>query len=331
MGWKGTLRSLQADAHSREREARRRQRALERKRLQLQRMEEIERAAHETQVYENYIDVLLSLHTDCGEPWDWQAIHTAPPPAKPESFHEQERAAKIVLDTFSPGITDKLLRRVQSRQEELIRAVEQAKEEDERVYEDAIKKHESDYADWQATRELAARILKGDPSALTDVVVQVRPFRELEELGSSVRVHADSPSAIQATVFLNEQVIPKESKTLLKSGKLSVKPLTRTKFYSLYQDFACSCLLRVARELFALLPVEMAVITLETELLNTQTGHLEVQPILSAAVPRETMEALNLDMLDPSDSMDNFVHRMDFLQTKGFRAVEPLTRSDFET
>jgi hypothetical protein len=332
MGWKGALRSLEADARRREREARRRQRELERQRAQLEKMQETERAAYEVQVYENYIDVLLSVHKDCAQPWDWEKIYSAPPPKKPERSDKRERAAQAELDGFKAGLTDKLLGRTESKREELIRAVAWAREADESACQEALKAYEQDHADWDATRELAGKILEGDSNAFTDAIIQAGPFHEIEGLGSSIKSHADDGSVIQVTLCVNgEEVIPKESKILLKSGKLSVKPMTKTKFYELYQDYVCGCVLRLARELFALLPIEMAIVTAESELLNTQIGHLEMQPILSVAIPRETLEGLNFDGLDPSDSMNNFIHRMKFMTTKGFHAVKALTPSDFKT
>jgi hypothetical protein len=331
MGWKGVLRTLEADARRREREAQRRQRELQRQRAQLEKMQERERAAYEVQVYENDLEVLLSVHKDCAQAWDWEEIHSAPPPTEPQRSDRRERAAQDELDGFKPGLTDKLLGRTESKREELIRAVDWARNADEGAYQSALKGYERDHADWEATRELAGKILEGDRNAFADAIVQVGPFREIEGFGSSVRCYLDDCSLIQVTLCMNDQKIPKESKTVLKSGKLSVKPMTRTKFYELYQDYVCSCVLRVARELFALLPTEMAIITAESELLNTQTGHLEMQPILSVAIPRKTLETLNFEMLDPSDSLNNFMHRMKFMKTKGFQAIEALTPSDFET
>lgn len=61
MGWKGTLRSIRAAQRRAEREAQRRRRELERQRKQLEKMRELERAAYEVQVYENYIDLLREV------------------------------------------------------------------------------------------------------------------------------------------------------------------------------------------------------------------------------------------------------------------------------
>ena len=106
--------------------------------------------------------------------------------------------------------------------------------------------------------------------------------------------------------------------------------MPKSRFYELYQDYVCGCVLRVARELFALLPIEMVIVTAVGNLLNTQTGHLEEQPILSVAIPRKTLVELNFGALDPSDSMNKFVHQMDFKKTKGFSAVESIKPSDLQ-
>ncbi len=129
----------------------------------------------------------------------------------------------------------------------------------------------------------------------------------------------------------SEEVIPNEVKTQLKSGKLSVKPMSKTRFYELYQDYICGGVLRVARELFALLPVEFVIVTAVGELLNTKTGYLDEQPILSVIIPRDTINRLNFDLLDPSDSMENFSHNMKFYKTKGFQVVQKLSPSDLRS
>jgi len=53
-----------------------------------------------------------------------------------------------------------------------------------------------------------------------------------------------------------------------------------------------------------------------SEIVNTKTGHLEEQPILSVIFPPQTIERLNLETIDPSDSMLNFVHNIKFTKTK---------------
>ena len=75
-------------------------------------------------------------------------------------------------------------------------------------------------------------------------------------------------------------------------------------------------------EVFAYLPIDYARINAVAQIVNTKTGHLEEQPILSVIFPPQTIDSLNLETIDPSDSMQNFVHNMNFNKTKGFSVVE---------
>ena len=51
---------------------------------------------------------------------------------------------------------------------------------------------------------------------------------------------------------------------------------------------------------------------------------MEEQPIFSVVIPRETLDQLNPESIDPSDAMGNFMHHADFKRTSGFRAVEKI-------
>ena len=332
MGWKGTVRSINASHRQYEREAQRRQRELERQRQQLEKMEELERAAYEVQVYENYSDLLLSVHKECNDLWDWEIIRTTEPPIKPEKSQNNEELAQAKRNKFKPGVFDKMLKRVESKLDKLAMIVEEARQADENKYRESVHSFEQKYADWEATLELAERMLSGNTEAYIDAIRQTDPLNDISKLGSSLDFKAESISIVNATLHVNsEEVIPSEVKSLLKSGKLSVKQMPKGKFYELYQDHICSCVLRIARELFALLPIEMVLVNCLGNLLSSQTGYMEEKSILSVAIPRKTLEGLNFEMLDPSDSMSNFIHRMAFKRTTGFGAVESLKVSDLQT
>jgi len=101
--------------------------------------------------------------------------------------------------------------------------------------------------------------------------------------------------------------------------------------YEIYQDHICSCALRVAREVSKLFPIETVIITVLDNLLNTQTGFLEKQPILSVAIPKTTINKLNFSQLDPSDAMKNFICNMNFKKTKGFEVVERIKDEKIKT
>jgi len=194
---------------------------------------------------------------------------------------------------------------------------------DEALFRDDCARYEQENKQWAEQKEFADRVLEGDLTAYVEVIKELNPFSEISDLGSGVRFAISSPQTVEADVSMRgESAVPKDSKILLKSGKLSIKPMPKGEFYRLYQDYVCSCALRVARELFAILPIELVVVSALENLVDGTTGHLKEQPILSALVSRRTLEAMNLDLIDPSDSMKNFVHQMSFKPTSGFRPVE---------
>jgi hypothetical protein len=330
MSWKGTIRSMGAAARRMEREQKRRQRELQRQQNALEKMQELERAAYEVKVYENHIDRLISVHKESHPPVRWDEMVSSPP-SKPVYSSENEKHAQQILHNYQPGLIDKLFKRQERKRKSLSRKVEEAKKSDEATYQQADIEYEKEYADWKDRSEFATRILNGDIEAYIEAIKELDPFSELSELGSNVSFRANESEIVEADILVHgEDAIPKESKSLLQSGKLSIKTLPKGKFYELYQDYVCSCVLRVARELFSILPLKAVIVTAYDTLLNTQTGHLEELPILSVAIPQKTFHSLNLDMIDPSDSMRNFVHLMKFQKTKGFAAVERVDSSELQ-
>lgn len=323
MGWRGFARAMN-------RAAIRNQRELEKQQKTIVKMQEAERSAYEVQVYQNHIDLLLSVHKECGEIYDWAEIEHSEPPAKPKHLNQHEDAAKLNLSSLKIGLSDKLLGRGDSKKKQLLDAIEDAKKLDEKEYQDALTSYENGCEELQTAKELSTKILAGDTTAYIEAIQKVDPFSDIKGLGSSYDIKVYNKTMLNATLFVNgESVIPTEIRSLTKGGKLSIKTMPKNKFYDIYQDYVCGSSLRIARELFALLPVDMIIVNAIGSLLNKQTGHLENKPILSVAIPRKTFGVLNFENLDPSDSLNNFVHNMDFKKSKGFGPVEVLDSSIF--
>lgn len=98
--------------------------------------------------------------------------------------------------------------------------------------------------------------------------------------------------------------------------------MTKTMYYDLQQDYVCSCAIRIARNLFTLLPLHTVIAHAADNQLNTATGYNEQVTLLSIKFDRTTLNGLNVDLIDCSDSMANFPHHMKFLKTKGLQGVE---------
>lgn len=325
MGWRGALRSIAAAQRRAERESARRYRELEKQRAQLQKLEEKVQAAHEVECHLNLVARLTSIQTECGDPVDWQSIYDRPSPEQPSVDHTREQAAQRRLEAYEPGWFDKLFRRIEHKRESLNQAVLQARADDSAATEQARAKYLTDTEDWKEQHDLAGRVLNLEPDALRDAVQELEPFSELQLLGSRVEMNFHRDGLAEVTLHVNgDDVVPKESKTLLKSGKLSVKKMPAGQFWEIYQDYVAGAVLRVARELCATVPVRLVFVTAVAVLLNPANGHLEEQPILSVKIPRDTLARLNFTALDPSDALSNFVHVAEFRRTKGLGPVRRL-------
>ena len=332
MGWRGAIRSIAAAQRRAERTAVRRQHELERQHTRLARMAEVERATYEVDLYENHIERLLSMHKDASPDWDWLAIRNIAFPRRPEDERRQEKRAEAELGNYTPSAFDKVFGRTKQKRAELLAAVEQARQQDAEEFRSRLGTYNTQIAELEEKQRLAISVLAGDIEAYIEVIKEVNPFSDIAELGSSITVNMVTSKLAEAILTVNsEQAIPKQVKTLLKSGILSVKAMPKTHFYELYQDYVCSCVYRVARELFALLPLEIIVVTAVGEVLNTSTGHLEEKPVLSIVIPKRTLTSLNLDTIDPSNALSNFVHRMEFKKTQGFGPVKKIEAQELET
>ncbi|WP_205068210.1 hypothetical protein [Bacillus mesophilum] len=111
---------------------------------------------------------------------------------------------------------------------------------------------------------------------------------------------------------------------MTKTGKLSEKDMPQTMYLDIFQDYVCSCAIRIARDMFAILPFKSVVVNAMDEQLNTATGKIEAAVILSVKFDKDVLNTLHFEAIDCSDSMSNFVHNMDFKKTKGFKPVEKL-------
>jgi len=290
------------------------QRQLELKQKQQQQLKELEAAKLEVELYENKIELLKSVHKECSDPIDWEKIIESEPPFSKDGAGPNEQEAMLKLKNYKPTWRDKLFNRIEARKKQLEKKVQEAKKIDL-----------SEYEEWETSVNLGNRILDGDFNAYKDVIKKLAPFDDIEELGSSYNIRIINKETVE--FYLNvhsEKIIPSETKSLTKTGKVSTRAMAKGKYFELYQDFVCSCVLRVARELFALLPIDQTVIHAIGKGINTATGNNEIFPILSVKINRSEIKTINFDNIDCSDAVENLEHNMKFRKTKGFAPIEKL-------
>ena len=312
---------MQATERKQQRESQRRQKELERQVKERAKLSTLEQARLEVEMHENRLDVLLSVHKEQGPVWDWTALASALPPIVPQknSFHEL-RARQLIA--VSPP----------NRNPYVHERVRHASLQDEQAYQEAFQAYSIQMADWEKLKNLARRVLAGEHKAYIEALAEFSPLAEITTLGSSLHFTVNDAKLIECVLKVNGvHAIPSEVKSLTSSGKVSVKAMPKGRFHEIYQDYVCGCMLRVAREVFAFLSVETLLITTRADVLDSRTGQLTEQPVMSAVMPRALVFGLNFDRLDPSDAVENFQHRGDFKATRktgAFQPIMPLTPTD---
>ena len=322
MSWKGNVRSFAAAARRIERNQQRRARVAAQEFKQLQKQQAVTSAAEAVAAYNEYLSVIKSLHHDCSDPLNWPAMQREAAPTPPAPGTEHERTAQATLEAYQPGFFDRLFKRGPAKTQRLEEAVTAARQHDQQLTIERQAEHARQLTEWQERQDLTRQVLAKDSDVYRQVLEIFNPFEGVGPLGTHLEF-TFTADHIEVDVHVNTaEVIPDFVVTQLASGKLSRKALPVSKFNELYQDYVCGCLLRVAREVQAHLPVSQVVSHALTKQLNPATGLVESQVIVSAAMPRTTLAQLNFAALDPSDSMRNFNHTMKFTKTGGFQAVE---------
>lgn len=316
---RSTIRALESAQKQHQRESKKRQRALERQAKEMARLSAQEQARLEVETYENAVEVLLSIHKEQTSPTDWFSIAASlPPPLPTRQAHNEFKARQRMAVASIAKIAGP--------------SIEEAQRQDEQEHQEALQAHTADREEWGKMSNLARRMLNGEPDAYIVAIQELNPFAELAGIGSSIHFTVHTPRLVEIVLSTNgKKAIPAEHKTLTASGKVSVKAMPRARFVEIYQDYVCGCVLRVARELFALLPIDSLLITATVEALDSGTGQTSERPILSVAIHRATLNGLNFDLLDPSDAILGMTHHGDLKasrKTGDFDLIAPLTLTD---
>lgn len=265
---------------------------------------------------ENGFEVLLSLHKDCAPVVDWTGQASALRPADlliPAVEARREWRFRRISDLTGTETAEPSLWIEKPDHPECVAFTETL-----RV--------------WQKNKLLAERVLIGEEHAFIEALGEFSFLDEIAQLGTSIELTVHSNRQLEIDVRCNDAgVIPSTAKALTASGKVSEKQIPRARFQEIYQDHVCSSLLRVAREAFAVLPINTLLINGHATIHDSAIGTDAVQPIYSVLIPQGGLSTFNFDGLDPSDAIESFPHRGDFKGSRkagAFQAIKPFSFGD---
>lgn len=146
---------------------------------------------------------------------------------------------------------------------------------------------------WTYFHNVSAKVLSGDIDTYLQVINDINPLNDLLDYGTGFEFGTDSPLKMEVEFQINSDNID--------MAKNSTE----------YQDYVCSVAIRIARDVFALLPVQYVVVH------ATNDGN----DILSVCFDKKTFSGLKFNFIDPSETINKFNHNMKF-DNDGFGTID---------
>ena len=143
--------------------------------------------------------------------------------------------------------------------------------------------------------------LKKNESPYRVTCKDINPLDDILEYGSGFEFGTDDSSKIEVEFKVkSEEVLPQKD------------TMQHSEYFDLLQDYVCSCSIRVARDMFALLPVQHVIVHAVDKDMT----------ILSVDFSRVPMVDIRFNFIDPSDVIEKFNHYMKFNKLVGFNEVQ---------
>ena len=150
---------------------------------------------------------------------------------------------------------------------------------------------------------MASKVLSGDIDAYLQLIYEVNPLDDLLSYGGNFEFGTDDSRKIEAEFTI-------KCKTLSKAKS----QMSQNEYNDLLQDYVCSVCIRIARDMFALLPIAHTIVH----------AVLDGECIVSASFDRARLSKIKFGYIDPSDTLALFNHNMNFNKDTGFAPVQNL-------
>lgn len=147
---------------------------------------------------------------------------------------------------------------------------------------------------WSYFHNVATKVLSGDIDTYLQVINDINPLNDLLDYGTGFEFGTDSSLKMEVEFQINSDNVDMPHNS------------------AEYQDYVCSVAIRVARDIFALLPVQNVIVH------ATNNGN----DILSVRFDKKTFSELKFNFIDPSNTIEKFKFVMDFDEVNGFQSIE---------
>lgn len=156
---------------------------------------------------------------------------------------------------------------------------------------------------WDYFKQRAEDVLNGDLDTYFEIISDINPVDDLLQYGSEFECGTDDPRMMVVEFKVNSKAVLHDEATL-----------PSTVYNDLLQDYVCGCAIRVARDILALLPLRHIIIN----------AYDHENAILSVDFDRASLNTVDFERADASDTVERFQHRMSFSLSNGFAKVQAL-------
>ena len=140
---------------------------------------------------------------------------------------------------------------------------------------------------WEYYYSVAPDVLSGDIDTYLRLIYEVNPLDDLLEYGTNFDFGTDDPSKIEVEYTINTDVLSRARQTM-----------SRQDYNDLLQDFVCSLSIRIARDMFALLPINETIIY----------ALMDGQTILTVVFDRISLSKVKFGYIEPIKIIQQFNH-----------------------
>jgi hypothetical protein len=271
---------------------------------------ELARAQHSVKTFDNYLELVLTMHKDAWSKWNWSAVLGSKPPP---------RVTELEFDALTSLVAYR-----QPRFSQIPDAIVDMRPCKSPIPDDD---HEDDadhllkVAEWEWFKHVARGVIEGDIEAYAAALDCLSPFAEFEMLGSFVQIETRASWYLEALVTVRDpEIIPREEVSMSGKGRLQSRPMPLHHYWALYQEHLCSAALRVARELLAILPIRTAFVNMAKSGVAGPADR-DLHTVVSVAFERDRLEALPFETLHPVEAVMSFRHEMKFHPRRGLSPV----------
>jgi hypothetical protein len=274
----------------------------------------------------NYVLSLKKIHLESTNLIDYEKIKNTEMPIEPKRKYNNEDFAENKLKSFEPSFFDKLFGLIQKKTNRLKELLELAKIKDKNENDANYIKYLDNFKDWEKLQEISKGVEKKQIEFYKKALEYFNPFSKIGEIGNQININLEN-DFIDIDLTVNSlDVIPDYELKQTSTGKLSKTNMPKTRFNELYQQHVCSCLLRVAKEVFAHLPYKYSRVNAITKIVNCQNGKIEEKIIMSVIFTEDIIQKINFGLTQPLDNIQSFAKNILIDKINGF---SPVNRIEF--